>query len=111
MSALDDLKAKVAYQGDVVSSVVTLIKGFNDQLADAAAKLASKGVDVTELEKLGAQVDANTAALADAVAKNTVAEAPAQPAVEAPVEAHVEAPVEVAPEAVVDAPSSEEPSA
>jgi hypothetical protein len=105
MSALDDLKAKVAYQGDVVSSVVTLIKGFNDQLAAAAANLASKGVDVTELEKLGAQVDANTAALAEAVAYNTVAEAPAQPT---PVEAPVEAAPEVAVEDPVEAPVAEE---
>lgn len=107
MSALDDLKAKVAYQGDVVSSTVVLIKGFREQLEAATAALSSKGVDVTELEKLGANIDANTSALAAAVAENTVAEAPAQPAVEAP----VEAPAEVAPEAAVDAPSSQEPSA
>jgi hypothetical protein len=107
MSQLEALVAKVREQGDVVSSAVALIGGLRAEIVDLKGKLASAGVDPALVDGLVAELDGYGDKLAAAVAENTVAEAPAQPAYEAPVEPVAEPVVE----APVEAPASEEPQA
>jgi hypothetical protein len=112
MSQLEALVAKVREQGDVVSSAVALIGGLRAEIVDLKGKLASAGVDPALVDGLVAELDGYGDKLAEAVAANTVAEAPAQPAYEAPAEPVVEAPVEAPVEVPAEAPpASEEPQA
>lgn len=64
MTAIDDLAAKVAAEGDAVDSVITLLQGLKAQL-DAA------GTDPAKLTQLSADIDQQTAKLASAVTANT----------------------------------------
>lgn len=80
MSKLDELVAKVREQGDVVSSAVVLISGFSAEIADLKAKLEEAGIDAAVVDSLVAELDSYGDKLAEAVAANTVADAPAQPA-------------------------------
>lgn len=71
MSKLDDLKADVAAETSVVNSAVTLLGGIAARI-DAAVAAARAGDD-DALSALSTEVKAETQALADAVAANTVA--------------------------------------
>ena len=64
--ALDDLKASVAAEDTVIASALKLIQGFSAQLSAA-------GTDPAALAALKADIDAQSTALASAVAQNTPA--------------------------------------
>ena len=68
MASLDDVQADVTAQTSVVESAVVLLQGLSGQLA---AALASG--DPAKIQALKDGIDRNTAALAQAVAKNTPA--------------------------------------
>lgn len=64
LDAIQTLTAKIAEQGTVVESVVTLLNGLTDQIKNAK--------DVSpEIMALVAEIDAQTAALSAAVLANT----------------------------------------
>lgn len=67
---LDDLTADVAAETSVEKSALVLINGF-------AAQLAAAGTDPVKLKALSATLRQNNAELAQAVAANTPAVAPA----------------------------------
>lgn len=72
MSVVDDLKAQVSKNTEVISSAKTLIVGLKTSLDNAIAQLP----DTSALTELSAQLATDDQALADAVAANT----PAAPA-------------------------------
>ena len=65
MSAIDDLAASVAAEDTVIASAVTLLQGLS-------AALTAAGTDPVKLAALKSDVDAQTTALAAAVAANPV---------------------------------------
>lgn len=66
---LDDLQTKVAANGTVILSAITLIRGIKQQL-DAA------GTDPVALKALSDQLDSQDTALAAAIVENTPSAAP-----------------------------------
>lgn len=66
MTKLDDLNAAVARNTAVDDSVITLLEGIVQQLKDANASS-----DPAAIDKLIAQLDANTQKMTDAVTRNT----------------------------------------
>ena len=78
MSILDDLTASVAKQGTVISSATALISGLSAKLQQAISALPAQ-TDTTQLQALKDEIDAQTSALASAVATGTVATAEAAP--------------------------------
>ena len=75
MATFDDLKAAVARNSAVDSSVVTLLQGISQQLKDAQA-----ANDPAAIQSVIDQLDANTKTLSDAVTANTPAPPQAAPA-------------------------------
>jgi hypothetical protein len=75
MATIADLQARVSANTSVIASAVTLIQGFKAQL-DAAIATG----DPVALQALSDSLAASDQALADAVAANTPASAPADPA-------------------------------
>lgn len=73
---LAELKAKVEAEATVVNSAVTLINGLSQQLKDALAA----GADPAAIQAIADELDAQSAALASAVAANTIAEPTPEPA-------------------------------
>lgn len=67
MSALDDLKAKVASNTTVIGSAITLLGNLKTSLDAAIAQLP----DQTALQNLSNTLGTDDQALADAVAANT----------------------------------------
>lgn len=75
-AGLDQLKADVTAQGDVIASATTAFQGLSKQLADALAAAKAAGATDTQLAELTALqqgVEANTTALAAAIPQNTPA--------------------------------------
>jgi hypothetical protein len=71
MATIDELKVDVEAQTEVINSAVVLLNGLSAQLA---AAIASN--DPAKVQAVKDELDANTAALAAAVAANTVAPTP-----------------------------------
>lgn len=67
MAALHELQAEVEAQGTVILSAIALLEGLHE-------KLSACGTDERALADLKAELADHTKALADAVAKNTIAE-------------------------------------
>lgn len=67
MATIQELADDVAAQATIVDSVLTLVQGLSQQLADAIAN----GADPAALQAIKDQLDANTQRLADAVSENT----------------------------------------
>lgn len=89
LAVLDDVKAAVAKEHDVVLSAIALLQGLKTALENA-------GTDNAALSAIRDQLGTDTQALADAVVANTPAAAPA--------------PVPVPPADVPPAPPVTEPS-
>lgn len=68
MATITELQAAVARDTDAENSVITLLQGISQQLKDAKA-----AGDPAALDKVIADLDANTARLATAVTDNTPA--------------------------------------
>lgn len=68
MATIAEVEAAVARNTDAENSVVTLLEGISQQLKDAKA-----AGDPAALDKVIAELDANTAKLAAAVTNNTPA--------------------------------------
>jgi hypothetical protein len=68
MAAIDDLEAKVAAEGTVIASTVTLLQGLNAELQAALAN-----DDTARLQALQARIATDTQTLAAAVTANTLA--------------------------------------
>lgn len=66
MATMDDLKASVARNTAVDTSIVTLLQGISQQLKDAQAQN-----DPAAIQAVIDQLDANTKTLSDAVTANT----------------------------------------
>ena len=66
MSALDDLKAKVAANTTVIGSAITLLQGLKAKLDEAIAS-----GDPAALQALSDEIGASGSALADAIVANT----------------------------------------
>jgi hypothetical protein len=69
MATIQDVRDKVAAQSTVVQSVLELIRGLRQQLADAIAA----GADPAALQEIVDQLAANDQLLADATVENTPA--------------------------------------
>lgn len=67
MALLDDIATDVTDQGTVIESAITLLDGLK-------AKLDEAGLDPVKLGALKSAIVAQKQMLADAVAKNTVAD-------------------------------------
>ncbi|MDB5849774.1 MAG: hypothetical protein JWP29_3526 [Rhodoferax sp.] len=108
---IDSLKADIAAQTTVVSSVQTFIAGMSDQLTKALADAQAAGATAEQLQALtdlDSAVKANTAALASATTANTPAASDPAPATPVPV-ATDPAPV-AAPDPVELTPVPDEPA-
>lgn len=68
MATMQDLQTEVSQQSTVEDSVVTMLQGLQQQLKDANASN-----DPAAMDKVIADLRANTKKLSDAVATNTVA--------------------------------------
>ncbi len=79
MATLDDLKAQVIENSSVVNSAMVLIDGL-------AVRLQAVANDPAKLQALIDELKASDTALADAIAKNTVANQEASEPVAVPVE-------------------------
>ena len=77
MATLADIQADVTRQGTVITSVVTLLQGLNDQL-----KAALAANDPAAIQAVIDSIDTNTKSLSDAVVANTPG-APVMPVVPA----------------------------
>ena len=77
--AIEDLQAEVTENTTVVEGAISLINGLSEKLKEAAAS-----GDMSQVEAIVAELDANNKRLADAVAANTLVPAPnpSQPVVE-----------------------------
>lgn len=102
---LAGLTTEVEENATVIGSAVTLLNGFGGQLSALAAELEAAGVDATKVNDLRDQLDAQTTALAEAVAANTPAPAEPTPAEPTPTP---EEPAPVTPDQ--PAPVTEEPT-
>lgn len=81
MTQLEQLRADVAAQTDVVNSAAALLQNLHAQLSAAYLKIVKEG-DASDLQGIIKDIEGNTSALSAAVAANTVAD-PA-PAAETP---------------------------
>lgn len=83
-ASIQDLIIAVANETTVTQSAVTLLGGLSSQLADVKAQLAAAGADTAGLQSVIDQVNANSTALAAAVAAGTVAAPGAVPVTPTP---------------------------
>lgn len=70
MAKLDDVIADVTAEGTVIDSVLTLIQGLKDQIAN----LGLSTEDQAKVDAIFAQVEANKGKLASAIPANTPAD-------------------------------------
>jgi len=75
MATAQDVLDAVNDETTVEQGVITLLDKINAQLTDVKARLTAAGADPAELDVVISQINTNKAALADAVTRNTPAEA------------------------------------
>jgi septal ring factor EnvC (AmiA/AmiB activator) len=83
LPAIERLVQEVAEQRTVTQSVLTFLAGLKEQLAAAQAELAAIGTASQTLDALAADLDAQQAELAAAIASSPAPEPPAPPPPEA----------------------------
>ena len=71
MAKLDDLVAEVAEETSVIASAGTLLDGLTAQVRALRDDLADAGVDTAKVDAVLASLQANKAALQEAVVRNT----------------------------------------
>lgn len=74
MAKMDDLITEVAEETSVITSAGVLLDGLTAQIQALRDDLAQAGIDTAKIDEVLAQMQANKAALAEAVTRNTPTE-------------------------------------